>query len=492
MRVGAKSGEASLMRARSAWRAPSRVIALAVALGALGCAGHAAQTEAARSALDANRPREALRLFNKVLKVKSAEELPEKTTGKSTLLLLDRAMVLQQLDDYTTSSRDLEVADKAIEMLDFSRNAVHDIGKYLYSDASGPYKAPAYEKLFINTMNMVNYLARGNLSGARVEARRLAVMQKFLKDGKNPAQALTGPGSYLAGFVFEKSRSADEALRFYDEALAYGENYRSLVGPVQRLAERSNYRSPRIQRILDAAQPTPAAGPAPDAPGAAPSEGAPLTDANFAELLVVVSFGRVPAKEAKRVPIGLALTYASGILSPMNVERANRLAAQGLVTWVNYPELGEPRGSYERPYFRLGPTSPTNASARTELMGLEALMAVDQEARAEWERVQGVVVASAITRMVTRLAAGTVVQKAAGDDNVLGFLLSLGTQATLTAVDTPDTRSWSTLPARIAVGRVRVAPGSYSVVLGASGQEKRERVTLAPGGWAVVNLTVLR
>jgi hypothetical protein len=465
------------------------VIALAVALGAFGCAGHAAQTEAARSALDANQPREALRLFNKVLKVKSAAELPEKTTGKSTLLLLDRAMVLQQLDDYTTSSRDLEVADKAIEMLDFSRNAVHDIGKYLYSDASGPYKAPAYEKLFINTMNIVNYLARGNLSGARVEARRLAVMQKFLKDGKNPAQALTGPGSYLAGFVFEKSRSADEALRFYDEALAYGENYRSLVGPVQRLAERSNYRSPRIQRILDAAQPVRAQG---GEEAASDGEAAPLTDANSAELLVVVSFGRVPAKEAKRVPIGLALTYASGILSPMNVERANRLAAQGLVTWVNYPELGEPRGSYERPYFRLGPSSAANAPARTELMGLEALMAVDQEARAEWERVQGVVVASAITRMVTRLAAGTVVQKAAGDDNVLGFLLSLGTQATLTAVDTPDTRSWSTLPARIAVGRVRVAPGSYSVVLGASGQEKRERVTLAPGGWAVVNLTVLR
>ena len=140
------------------------------ALVAFGCAGHAARTAGARSALDAMQPERALELLDEELDVKSPGELPKKMTGDQPLLVLDRAMVLQQLDRYELASHDLEAADKAVEMLDFSRNAVDDLGKYLFSDASGPYKAPAYEKLFINTMNMLAYLARGDLAGAKVEA----------------------------------------------------------------------------------------------------------------------------------------------------------------------------------------------------------------------------------------------------------------------------------------------------------------------------------
>jgi hypothetical protein len=92
--------------------------------------------------------------------------------------------------------------------------------------------------------------------------------------------------------------------------------------------------------------------------------------------------------------------------------------------------------------------------------------------------------------MISRVVTGQVVKKAAGDD-VLGILLSLGTQATLTAVDTPDTRNWATLPARIAFGRVRLPPGRHTVVLGARGFQKKQTVSISPGGWAAVNLTAL-
>jgi hypothetical protein len=196
--------------------------------------------------------------------------------------------------------------------------------------------------------------------------------------------------------------------------------------------------------------------------------------------LVVVNFGRVPAKYAKRVPIGLALTYASGILSPMDEARANQLAAQGLVTWVNYPDLGRPRGQYDQPEFALG----------SEWLPLEGILAVDQETRRAWDKARGALVASAITRMISRIVAGEVARRAAGG-GVAGLLLSLGTQATLTAVDTPDTRSWATLPARIAVGRVRVPAGTHWVTLGARGMRKRQSIAIAPGGWAVLCLTVL-
>jgi uncharacterized protein len=435
---------------------------------AFGCASHSDKTKEIRSALDAGNPRHALALLNEQLDTKSEKDLPEKTSGDNSLFLLDRAMVLQQLQIYKWSSRDLEVSDKEIDMLDFSRNAGHDIGKYLFSDDTGPYKAPPYEKLMINTMNMVNYLAVGDLQGARVEARRLAVMQKYLKDN-DPDNALTAPGSYLAGFTFEKSGQYEEALRYYDEALAYGE-YRSLAEPVKRLMGRAGYASPRLRKIAGLAE------------GEQAARATDTADAQPGELLVIVSYGRVPAKIARRLPIGLALTYASGALEPGASSQASALGAQGLVTWVNYPELGNAHGEYDHPSFQLD-GKPAQ---------LEGIVAVDQESKKAWDKAKGPIIASAITRMIARVVAGKGVEAAAGKDHpIAGFLLGLATQATLTATDTPDTRNWATLPARMAFGRVMLPAGPRTVQLHARGADLTKKVDIKAGGFSVVVLTVL-
>jgi hypothetical protein len=197
---------------------------------------------------------------------------------------------------------------------------------------------------------------------------------------------------------------------------------------------------------------------------------------------VIVSYGRVPAKIARRVPIGLALTYASGALAPDDVGQANRLAAQGLVTWVNFPELGRAHGEYD----------PPSAWLDGKALPLEGIVAVDKEAQRAWEQVKGTVVASAITRMIARIVAGKGVEAAAGKDHpIAGLLLGLATQATLTATDTPDTRNWATLPARMAFGRVLLPPGPRSVQIRARGASTTRKVDIKAGGFAVVNLTVL-
>ena len=99
---------------------------------------------------------------------------------------------------------------------------------------------------------------------------------------------------------------------------------------------------------------------------------------------------------------------------------------------------------------------------------------------------------SAITRMIARFAAGTLVQAAAGDKSLLGLVLSLGTQATLTALDTPDTRSWETLPARVAIARVRVPAGRHTVRIDARGVMRTAQIDVDRGGWSVVSLMGLR
>lgn len=430
------------------------------ALLAMAC-GHAARTQEARSALDADDPQRALELYNDELEVDSAKDLPADPDGDDTLLILDRSMILQQLRDHKLSARDLEYADKQIEVLDFTRSTTDDISRYVFSDDSGPYKAPPYEKLMINTMNMVNYLALEDLNGARVEARRFTVMQDYLQESESEQAAMLGAGSYLAGFIFEHSNEPDSALRYYDEALQYG-SFETLNNAIARLSKRSSYRTERLQAAISKAQPE------------------ALDESNSAEVLVVMGAGRVPAKVALRLPVGLALTRAADSIRYEDAQKANQLAAQGLVTWINFPTLPKPRGRYQS----------AAVSIDAEAQTLDRVNIADHAVKA-WRAGEGAVIASAITRMISRVVAGQVAQKVGGDDGV-GLLLSLVTQASLTAADTPDTRSWATLPARLSLGRLRVPAGKHVIRMNIGDQRVEKHLELEPGGWAALNFTLLR
>jgi hypothetical protein len=447
----------------------SRSIFLSVAaLAALavleGCGGHTERTLAMRTALDVGNPRGAISALNEEMSVGSDKELPKELEGDNALLVLDRASIQQSVAQFVDSKRDFEAADKAIDMLDLSSNAGDTIGKYIFSDSAGRYRAPPYEKLLINTLNLLNYLELHDLNGARVEARRLAVMKKYIVESLHENEnSVIGLGGLLAGLTFEKSGEIDEALRWYDDALAFS-GFRSMRGPVRALASQGQYTSPRLKALEGDAPPP-----------------APLEKTGEGEIVFVVGYGRVPHKIANRVPIGLALTYAAGALQPNDVAAANRLALQGLVTWINYPSLAPDQGSWAIPLCSLdGAPLP-----------LEESVNVSREVRVEWRKVEGAAIASAITRLIARYAAGEATRKVAGD-GALGLIASLGTQVTLTALDTPDTRSWETLPARVAVARVRVPAGKHSVLIDARGVTRRQVVEVEKGGWAVVSLMALR
>jgi hypothetical protein len=424
-----------------------------------------------RTALDAGDPRGAIALLDKEMEVQTPADLP-KDLGSSdnALFVLDRGGIEQSVAAFDRSKVDFEAADKAIDMLDLAHDAKDTIGEYVFSGSSGKYQAPPYEKLLVNTLDMLNYLEQRDLNGARVEARRLAVMQKYIADDlKESDNAVLGLGGFLAGYTFEKSESYDEALRWYDQALPFT-GFHSLQGVVRDLLSKGQYRSPRL-KDLEASTPDLSA-PAPPPP-----------DPNTGEIVFVVGYGRVPHKIAHRIPIGLALTMMSGALSPNNVAAANRLAAQGLVTWINYPTLGPEQGGYTIPACVLDGA----------YVQLEEAVNVTEQVRVEWKKIEGKIIVSAITRMISRLAIGTVAGAIAGQKNgLIGTLVSLGAQATLTAFDTPDTRSWETLPARVAIARVRVPAGQHTIHLDARGVRRDATVNVEKGGWSVVSLMALR
>jgi hypothetical protein len=438
-----------------------------VALFALeACASHSERTLPIRTALDMGQPREAIRLLNDEMSVKMDGDVPADLGSNNALFLLDRASVQQSVAQFDKSKRDFETADKAIDMLDLAHGAKDTIGEYVFSGSSGKYQAPPYEKLLVNTLDMLNYLELRDLEGARVEARRLAVMQKYVADDLHePDNAALGLGGFLAGLTFEESGQVDEALRWYDQSLEFT-GFQSLKDPVRVLLSRGQYRSPRLKDLESS-------------PGAPPK---PTDATGEGEVVFVVGYGRVPHKVAERIPIGLALTLYADALQPTDVAAANRLAAQGLVTWINFPSLGHERGGYEIPA----------ATLDGRYVQLEEAVDVTQQVRGEWKKIEGKIVVSAITRLIARYAAGSLVGAAAGKNDLVGTLLSLGTQATLTALDVPDTRSWETLPARVAIARVRVPAGKHSIHLDARGIRRDVPVQLEPGGWAVVSLMALR
>jgi hypothetical protein len=189
----------------SAFQGRALLVVLAlVALAVLeGCASHSERMLPVRTALDEGNPREAIRLLNQAMQVQSDADLPADLGSEHALFVLDRASIQQSALQFDRSKRDFETADKAVDMLDLAHDASDTIGQYVFSGSSGKYQAPPYEKLLLNTLDMLNYLELRDLNGARVEARRLAVMQRYVADELHERDnAVLGLGGLLAGVTF--------------------------------------------------------------------------------------------------------------------------------------------------------------------------------------------------------------------------------------------------------------------------------------------------
>lgn len=430
---------------------------------ASGCSTYTDRNLAARQALRRGDFGEAEAKLNALLDVESSRDLPTRFGSETALTLLERATVLQAMGAYEMSARDFSAAERDLEFLDIANDTAGDIGKYVFSDDATKYKTSPTEKLHINALNMINYLALGDLRGARVEARRFQVMRKYLAD-HFPDEPHGVFGSYLAGFVFEKMGEPESAIRHYDEALAQGD-IPSLHEAVRRLAAQSRFRSPRIDAVL-AGNTVPASY--------EPGEGE-------GEILVVLKTGTVPVKQATRIPIGAALGLAANYVSG-----DTKVLEYGMFKVVSYPEL--------LPHQNLFSGGSLRLDGRT--VRLSPLSEVSSEIASEYEKLKPKIVGAALTRMIVR-AASAEAARAAGkqQSGALGFLAAAIVEGTLVAMDKPDTRSWSMLPARVHIARLRVPAGSHVVRMDLQGRSyaslERE-VEVPEGGFAVVDFTTLR
>jgi len=439
-------------------RAAVFVLLAAAAISA--CATYTDRMRGARDAASLGDYAGAIASMNHALGVGSADELPDRFGGNRPLVVLERGTLLQAQSRYDRSQRDLTAAEQEIELLDLTADGIGALGKYLYSDSVRKYRAPPSERLALNAINLLNYLAVGDLSGAAVEARRFTVMREYLATEGIEAVRPAALGAYLAGVVFEHLGEGDRALRYYDEALAAGD-LPSLVSPVRRLAAAYPYRGTNLERLLEQAGPAWARLPA--RPG---------------ELLVVLAVGRVPHKVPERIPVGAAIATA-GAFATGNWKWLEYGVAKVLV----YPELAE--------------SPSTLGQARVlvdgEEQSLDVVADLDAAVRAEYDKAKPYILAAALSRMAARAAVAEGARAAGSvQSDALGAVVAILAESALVTLDRPDTRSWTLLPGRVLAARVALPPGQHTVEVHLAGSpvaERSQQIAVPAGGLASVVVT---
>jgi hypothetical protein len=456
----------SALATRLAGRLRGLLALLALGLSS-GCATYSERTAEARAQAAQGDYAAGAADLSRLLGVKEPGEQPTKFGDDTGLMLLERAMTFQAQGLYGLSARDLEVADKELELLDISGDVVGNIGKYIYSDSAPRYKASPFEKLALNALNILNYLAEGDLRGARVEAKRFSVMRDYLEE-RDPARAHGTIGSYLSGFVFEQLGEGNEAIRYYDEALA-DRSFETLKEPVARLATQTAYRGSNISDFLGRGEAlVEPAWRSPDGP-------------ETGEILIVVALGRVPFKVPRRVPVGAAVGMAGAyVTGDIDVLRYSAFKV------VVYPELVPAPRSFAEVGVQVD-----GAGTRVELVSN-----LGTETVREYEFIRPKIIGAAVSRMISRALIAEGVRAAGNQESSgLGNILALLAEGALVGMDMPDTRSWTLLPAAIYVARTRVAAGRHSVRVFLGGSEKAEReieVEVPAGGYATAVVTTLR
>jgi hypothetical protein len=397
-----------------------------------------------------------------VLGVDGSEELPARFDSDAALAALERGTLLQSVAHWALSARDLETADKELEFLDLSGDPAGAIGKYVYSDSAEKYRSPPSERLALNGVNLLNYLARGDLAGARVEARRFTVIRDFLR-GIDPRYARSSFGAYLAGFVFEQLGDLEEAARYYDEAVGLRE-LPGLAGPLHRLAARTSFRGRNLEAWLAAHPP-----------------GEPEPGGGAGDLLVVVNVGRVPFKVPRRIPVGAAVgiagTWITGDASVLEYS---------VLKVVVYPELVDADAVFQR----------AEAALDGRALALDPLEDFGAVIRAEYDELRPKIVGAALSRLIVRAAAAEGARALGNQaDGSVGLLAALAVEGALVALDRPDTRSWTFLPDRALVARARLPAGPHELVVALQGSATEKRtipVDVPAGGFAAIVVTAPR
>lgn len=391
-----------------------------------GCASyHIQQLDFHRSLL-LHQPERALELLD-----------AQRTKRRDKVLYrLNKGMLLHYLGDYHQSNRFLESAKNRIRKLE-AVSVLENVGAISLNETLRSYAGQPHEKMMLYVYKAMNYLALAEVSAARVEILQADIqINEWISANQQHAIASCAFVRYLAGMVFEANNEMDEAL------IAYRKSYeiyklrgwaipRTLQGDLLRLSRHlqldDEYRF--YQEIF-------------------------RVDTHVGEFK--------PNAQGELIYIlnnSLIIPLEEHVMAIFNEDMQEDI----FVALPYYPPVGL-NMNHELPY---NPVYINERSVFPEFFeNLEWLARENLE-----ERMPGLV-ARAIARVVVK-------QKAVDEANEESKLLGFITKAAANVSEQADTRSWSTLPASIAVARVFLQPGVYYI--GGSHGAKSKSVKINAG-----------
>jgi hypothetical protein len=200
-----------------------RIVAALLALVALGsgCTPYSVRTADMRAQLDADDIPRALDALDARLggSASSSSSSAKGLDGDRALLLLERATLLAEVGRLQESAEAFGIADKRLDVGDMvgagrdhrSRGFGIDTTGCIQGSASCPYRTIPAEKLMVNAMGTLVYLAMHRADQAAIEGRRIDVSRRFLDDRDVLPRNVLSLASFLAAIAFEKNGNDAEA-----------------------------------------------------------------------------------------------------------------------------------------------------------------------------------------------------------------------------------------------------------------------------------------
>jgi len=407
------------------WRAAALACGLALVLAA-GCTPHRELYPRLDGLARAGKYAEAAQLVEK-----NRETYGERN---EVLYNLDRGVFLHYAGEYRKSNQAFEAAERRLDEL-FTRSVSGEVGAFLSNDNTLPYRGEDYEAVVVNIYRALNYVMLGQKDEALVEARKvdlkLDLINRAYAPGEKNVYKEDAFARYLMGVLYEQGGTRDDlndayisnrlAASIYEKDFA--RHYSVDVPDTLKVNLLTTARFMGREELERARQKFP---------------NVPLLEPELkreqGELYFVHYAGRAPDK------------VEDAIMAHM---------PDGYLLRIAFPRYRR------RSYLVTGSRVVVNGSVAARLEEAEPIGDIAIQSLANRKgRIQAKAIARATTKYLATRAAS---QAARRDSELAGALTFLAGNVASAVSEQADLRAWETLPDRILMGRVLLAPGTYRI-----------------------------
>jgi len=148
----------------------------------------------------------------------------------------DLGLLFHYQGQWDSSIVHLAKAEQILEDL-YALSVSNEALAILTNDNARPYRSRPYEEVWMQEMQILNYLAKGDRDGALVQVRRSQIAMQALQQKDNEKYHDDGAIRYISALAYEQGGASDDALISYFKTLeAYQQGNVSLPAQVHAVS----------------------------------------------------------------------------------------------------------------------------------------------------------------------------------------------------------------------------------------------------------------